>query len=235
MWYFSGQGSDDSDKKGTVSIFLGMKWSLWYHLGSLAWGSFLVAVITMIRIVFEFFAAKLERLGGSENPFSKCALCTARCCLWCLDKCVKFINKNAYIQVALLSKSFCASAWVAFYLMVRHVGRFTMSTIASTLVALFGKGAIIGLCVWISILLTQRMHPDVDSPVLPAVVVGLFAYLIATMFLQLFTFSVLAILHCFNLDEESGGSRQTPDSLKDFFEGVETTDSNAVAPVNMMS
>merc|ERR1711957_688369 len=53
-------------------------------------------------------------VGNKENPVYKCLKCCIRCMLWCLDKYVKFISENAYIQIALRSKSFCTSAWESF-------------------------------------------------------------------------------------------------------------------------
>jgi hypothetical protein len=54
---------------------------------------------------------------------------------------------------------------------------------------------------------------------IPAFLIGLFAYMIATIFLSVYDFSALTILHCFCLDESQGsGSRNTPDGLKKFLE-----------------
>jgi hypothetical protein len=33
-----------------------------------------------------------------------------KCCLWCCEKCLKFLNRNAYIEIAIYGKSFCRSA-----------------------------------------------------------------------------------------------------------------------------
>merc|ERR1719327_26038 len=45
-------------------------------------------------------------------------------CLWCFEKSVKFLNKNAYIQVALMGTNFCVSAKNAFFLILRNAVRF---------------------------------------------------------------------------------------------------------------
>jgi len=46
----------------------------------------------------------------------------------------------------------------------------------------------------------------------------MFAYLVGSLFLSIFSFSVTAILQCFLLDEEVGGSANTPESLKSFLD-----------------
>jgi hypothetical protein len=45
-----------------------------------------------------------------------------------------------------------------------------------------------------------------------------YAYVVASLFLTIFSFSARTILHCFLLDEENGGSRDTPECLKKFID-----------------
>ena len=218
MWYFSGQGSDNADNQGSIGVLLSFKWGLWYHMGSLAWGAFLVAVVTMVRVIFEYFVKKMEAAGANNNPVAKALICVTRGCIWCLDCCIKFINKNAYIQVALHNTNFCAAAWTGFYLVVRHIGRFSASSLSTTIMSVLGKGVIIALSVWLTILSLNKWYPDVQSPVMPCVVVGCIAFVVSTMFLNVFSFSSLTILQCFLLDEDFGGSNRTPQSLQKFLD-----------------
>lgn len=51
VWYFS----YTSDAAGKGSVWMGIKWILRYHLGSIAFGSFIIAVVEFIRIVFEYY------------------------------------------------------------------------------------------------------------------------------------------------------------------------------------
>lgn len=38
---------------------------------------------------------------GAQNKCTKFLLCCLKCCFWCLEKFVKFLNRNAYIMVRL--------------------------------------------------------------------------------------------------------------------------------------
>lgn len=63
IWYFSGEGSDmATGNKDTTSVLTAMKWGTWHHCGSIAFGSFIIAVVTMIRVVFEYIVKKTEAL-----------------------------------------------------------------------------------------------------------------------------------------------------------------------------
>ena len=74
----------------------GVKWLLRYHMGSIAFGSLIIAIMQMIKLAFEYFRRKYKKVIPS-NPLSKCILCCVGCCILCLDRVVRFITKNAYI------------------------------------------------------------------------------------------------------------------------------------------
>ena len=68
-----------------------------YHTGSLAFGSLLLAVVQVIRVMLEYLD---QRLKAAENKFAKFLMSCLKCCFWCLEKFIKFLNRNAYIMVS---------------------------------------------------------------------------------------------------------------------------------------
>jgi len=62
------------------------------------------------------------KAAAKENKCLKLTLCCCSCCLWCLEKCMKFVNNQAYIQIALTGDSFCDAAKRAFWLILRNIG-----------------------------------------------------------------------------------------------------------------
>lgn len=210
MWYFNGQG----DAEGRpVSVLTAVKWGCWYHCGSIAFGSFLIAVITMIRIVFEYLAHKYEAMAGKDGTLYKIVTCFMRCVLWCLDQYVKFITKNAFIQIALHNQDFCPAAWASFLLIVRHAGRFASAALIGWIIMMLGKGTIMGLSGYITILIIKSSYPEVQQPFLPAGFVVIVAYVVGSLFLSIFSFSCTAILHCFIMAEDTGSECPAPKSL----------------------
>lgn len=218
MWYFSGEGAGQSDGEHGTSVFKAVKWGVWYHCGSVSFGAFLIALVTLIRIIFEYIAYQYEKMGNKDNAVYKVVSCCVRCCLWCLDKYVKFITKNAFIQIALHSTSFCTSAFASFYLMIRHVGRFSSAIFIGWIMMFLGKGTIVAASGYLTMVYFQQMYPDLQQPLVPAACIAIVAYLVGSLFLSIFSFSCTAILHCFILDEDTDGSKFTPDSLKGFLD-----------------
>uniref|UniRef100_A0AAQ6IBR0 Choline transporter-like protein n=1 Tax=Anabas testudineus TaxID=64144 RepID=A0AAQ6IBR0_ANATE len=91
-----------------------------YHTGSLAFGSLILSMVQMVRIVLEYLDHKLK---GSQNIFARYLLCCLKCCFWCLEHFIRFINRNAYIMIAIYGKDFCTSSKDAFFLLMRNVIR----------------------------------------------------------------------------------------------------------------
>jgi len=218
MWYYTGQGEEMSDSPYGVSVYKAFSWAMWYHIGSIAMGSFLIAVITMIRIVFEYIIYQYEKVGNKENPIYKAFKCVARCILWCLDKCVKFITKNAYIQICLHNSAFCTAAWDSFCLVIRHVGRFSSATMIGTIMMVLGKGTIMSFSSALTFILIKYQYPEVTQPLVGACIVAMVSYLVASLFLSIFSFSCTALLHCFIMAEDQGYNATTPKSLQPFLD-----------------
>ena len=124
-WYFSRKDIPDDDGiPGDSEVMKGFIWSIRYHPGSLAFGSFLLAVVWTIRTIFEYVGNSVEKASG-ENCATRCLIGCVRCCLDCFDRFVRFINQNAYIYMAISNESFCSSALNAFILVLKNAAKFS--------------------------------------------------------------------------------------------------------------
>lgn len=223
LWYFSyGAKSDDHGHRNMVTAW---GWLTKYHVGSVAFGSLIIAIMEMIKVIFEYIRRKYADLIG-KNLIMKVIVCCVRCCIWCLDYCVKHITKNAYIQIALTGNSFCQAAWQTFWLVVRNAGRFSVVTGIGNLLMFIGKAVNIVVSGWIAYLILmneKNLKENVQSPIFPVIVVVFIAYLLSSVFISLFSFSATTILHCFIVDSELSTQKgrsnaHTPQSLQPFLE-----------------
>jgi hypothetical protein len=74
-----------------------------FHLGTAAFGSFIIAIIQLLRIILKYIEHNIKdwEKRGFKGPILwafKAFLKCAHCLLWCFEKCMKFININAYIE-----------------------------------------------------------------------------------------------------------------------------------------
>ena len=175
LWYFSQGASDDA--KGRATLRTGIKWIFRYHMGSIAFGAFIIAVMQMIKLLFEYMRRKYSKLVGN-NCCLKCLICCIAYCIWCLDYCVKHITKNAFIQVALTGHNFCRSCWLTFWLIVRNCARFTMVTSIGWILMFVGKALIIVMSGWIAylIIMNTTLKDKINSPIFPVIIVVIIAY-----------------------------------------------------------
>jgi len=173
-----------------------MKWILIYHMGSIAFGSFIIALVQFIRIIFEYYRKQMEA-ANKENKIVKVLLCCTSYLLACLDRCIKFITKNAYIQVALTSKNFCRSAWNAFMLIVKNMFRFGAVSTVGGIFMFLGRIFIIVLSVGASyLMMTQwaEIKENTTSPYFPCIIAGIIGFLIGAIFMSVFSFAADTIL-----------------------------------------
>ena len=89
-WYFT----STQDSAGYFSLCKGLGWALRYNLGSLAFGSLIVSLVWILRVMFEWIASKVDEPG---NALTRCISTCCRCCLDCFHRFIKFLDENAYI------------------------------------------------------------------------------------------------------------------------------------------
>ncbi|XP_050389087.1 choline transporter-like protein 2 [Patella vulgata] len=193
--------------------------SLWrtvrYHLGSLAFGSFIIAVVQMIRIGLEYLDSKLK---GSENTIAKFFLKCLKCCFYCLEKILKFINKNAYILIAVRGKNFCASAKDGFFLIMRNIVRtVVLDKVADFLLFLSKLIVTAAICVgsyfWFqgSIPFFTSYVPTLNFYMTPVIVLTFATFVIASCFFSVYSMAVDTLFLCFLEDlEMNDGSAGKP-------------------------
>ncbi|OWK13258.1 SLC44A4, partial [Cervus elaphus hippelaphus] len=191
--------------------------TLRYHTGSLAFGALILTLVQIARVILEYIDHKLR---GAQNPLTRCILCCFKCCLWCLEKFIKFLNRNAYIMIAIYGKNFCVSAKNAFMLLMRNIVRVVVLDKVTDLLLFFGKLLVVGgVGVLSFFFFTGRIpglgknfeNPQLNYYWLPIMVSILGAYLIASGFFSVFGMCVDTLFLCFLEDlERNDGSADRP-------------------------
>ncbi|XP_052034777.1 choline transporter-like protein 5 [Apodemus sylvaticus] len=186
-----------------------------YHTGSLAFGSLILASVQMFKVIVEYLDRRLKKAQNSAAQFLHCCL---RCCFWCLEKMVKFLNRNAYIMIALYGKNFCESTRDAFYLLMRNILKVAVTDEVTYFVLLLGKILVSGIVGALAFLLfTERLQLIVEGPTtlnyywVPFLTLVFGSYLIAHGFFSVYSMCVETIFICFLEDlERNQGSPSRP-------------------------
>uniref|UniRef100_A0A3B4BS23 Choline transporter-like protein n=1 Tax=Pygocentrus nattereri TaxID=42514 RepID=A0A3B4BS23_PYGNA len=193
-------------------IFSSLGRALRYHTGSLAFGSLILSIIQVIRVILEYLEQKLK---VAENRVAKFFLTCLKCCFWCLEKCIRFLNRNAYIMIAIYGKNFCTSAKDAFFLLMRNIVRVAVLDKVTDFLLFLGKLLIVGIvgecraCVYASGKNISRLFHCRVCFSLQTVVFG--TYLIAHGFFSVYAMCVDTLFLCFLEDlERNDGSAERP-------------------------
>ncbi|XP_030745823.1 CTL-like protein 2 isoform X1 [Sitophilus oryzae] len=187
--------------------------TLRYHLGTIAFGSLIIAICRIIRLCLEYIDRKLKKY---DNELTKAIMCCLKCFFWCLEKFLKFINKNAYIMCAIHGKNFCSSAKDAFSLLVRNIIRvFILDKVTdflfflSKLVVTIGVGAV-AYVFFATDLISFMDNSGLNYGVVPVIIIMIVTYLVATLFFNVYSMAVDTLFMCFLEDIERNDGKTKP-------------------------
>ncbi|XP_066576537.1 choline transporter-like protein 1 isoform X2 [Amia ocellicauda] len=167
-----------------------------YHIGTVAKGSFIITLVKIPRLILMYIHNQLK---GKENACARCMLKACICCLWCLEKCLNYLNQNAYAATAINSTNFCTSAKDAFVILVENALRVAAINTVGDFVLFLGKILIVSSTAFVGVLALNYQR-DYTVWVLPLIIVCLFAFLVAHCFLSIYEIVVDVLFLCFAID-----------------------------------
>lgn len=214
---------------------LASMWRSWrYHTGTVAFGSFLIAVIQMIRAVLNYIKKKYLKdkppCGAICSCFAKFLVCYIDCCLACFERLMEYISKNAYIVTACKGKMFCTAAWEAFKFIIGNLGQHAVVNWVSAFIMALGKmfivAASVAPCFFIA-----GLSDDISSPWVLLLCCAIIAYLVACLFLGVVDTAIDVILVCFCWERDAAGNFQNgqvyaSDGLNKFIAGIQHAKDN---------
>lgn len=241
FWYFSEPGDHKSPPLGSVMIATCLV--LKNHLGTIMFGAFLVALVQILRVILLVFEKKIEEIAGKQEAVKAMMACV-QCILACLERLLKFINKNAYIMTAIEGTSFIDSAMKALSLLVANALTVGAITIISEYVMIFGKLLITAATTLIGFAILRAFKADenganddsevVRSGVLLLAIIAVFAYLSSAMFANILGVCIDTILLCFCLDKADGSATDYfPSDLERYV--VAQGKKNGAPPMNLQN
>jgi choline transporter-like protein 2/4/5 len=182
-----------------------------YHLGSIAFGSLIIALLRYIRMILDYINEKVSKI--QPNVVMNFILKCFSCFLWIFEKFIKFLNKNSYVLIASRGYSFCKATRKAFVYIVTNCLRFLVLVHLTEWILFCG---IISVCACNTYLFYQYLQwtDEFDQLILrwtPIVVIVLITYLICSLFFSVYDMAIKTLFVCFLQDlDENDGSIQRP-------------------------
>jgi len=203
MWFYAPKagGSERENERVMVGwpICTAIRLTMCHHLGTCAAGSLIIAIIQMLRIILEYLDNKKKEVEEAGVVPCMClwdfVFCCCRCCLWCMEKCMKYINKVAYIFTVIKGEWFCSAACSAVTMLITDFSWVAIVSGITSCILFFGKlmtslivAAICGY--WTSTL-------DVSSILFPTIFTFIIAYAIAMLFAEVYEMAIDTMLICY--------------------------------------
>ena len=216
IWYFTSEKGIEAHP-----IRTSFKRGIRYHFGSLSFGALIIAIVRLIMVWLEVVKKRVESTSTNktESKCFKCIISCLQCCVGCCAKCMEYVNRHAFIQIALKGDSFCTAAWEGFGLIVRNLGRFTVLTAIGTIFTVIGTifiSVVSGVIGYFVITKVSYFSDELNSCVLPVVVFIIIGLILGLVTMSIFGTSGDALMHSFLLDEElnKGQAKAFPELQK---------------------
>jgi hypothetical protein len=203
-WYFTEQVGgiklvpDCLLCRGYISGFI-------YHVGSLAFGSLVIAFSRPLRMLLTVLLYAGET---TDNALCGCLSSCCACCTGCFESFLVHLSKNAYIDMAITSKGFCASGRNAAQLLrsessaIAALAGCTWLFSAAGLgsVTLFGSFIISFVVQNVDTLSSPLSEYYIQDPIVMAACAGVICFIVALGFMLVFDSVADTMLVCLAYD-----------------------------------
>lgn len=81
-----------------------------YHIGTLAFGGFVIGVLRILTALVAFIGSQMKDKDGKENMAVKAICCCCTCCLKCITDIMTLTNELCYVEVAVTGESYFTAA-----------------------------------------------------------------------------------------------------------------------------
>ncbi|KAG0722373.1 Choline transporter-like protein 2 [Chionoecetes opilio] len=208
--------------------------SLQVHTGTLAFGSLIIAIVRMVRVILEYIDHKVKQ--HSDSKVVRALLCCCRCCLWCLEKFLKFINsifkQNImchYVKGTFsvperlrvlrhLREELLCVGQECLLLIMRNIVRVVVLDKVTDFLLFIGKMVVVGAVGVASFFIFSGEVPglvphlpEMNYYLTPVIIITIATFFIASAFFDVYAMAVDTIFLCFLEDcERNDGSAEKP-------------------------
>ncbi|XP_065916951.1 choline transporter-like protein 2 isoform X2 [Dysidea avara] len=206
------------DKKDVpwFAVFRAFSRTLVYHSGSLAFGALIIAIVQFIRFILGYIQRQLKK--RKEARWAQIMLSIFQCCFWCLEKVLRYVNRQAYIEIAIYGHNFCVATCKVVSLLLRNIIRTVVKDNIVRFLLFLGEicivAAVAGVA-WLAFGGYTNYGEDIwgrrlNYYLIPILVLCFVAYLVAAGFTGVFLMAVDTVFICFLEDLERNNGKDQP-------------------------
>ncbi|KAG9394300.1 Choline transporter-like [Carpediemonas membranifera] len=181
-----------------------------FHLGSIAFGSFLIATIAWARFVLNYVK---KRVKAMNTPPAKTLMRVINCLMYIFERILKYITRMAYIEIAVYGYSFCTAAKRAVQQLLRNVARVAAINVIGDSLLILGKVFVAVTSGLVVAILVYFISPTGSSGgfIAPMLITGVVGYLFSHLFMVVYEMAIDTTFMCFVEDvEKNNGTPARP-------------------------
>jgi len=230
LYYFSGYNEKNQKNAPTFPLWRGYGNGFMYHTGTIAFGAAIIAVVRLIRLILSYVAKQADATG---NAACGCVAKVCVCLISCFESCLKFLNKTAYMDVAMKSTSFCTAAKNAMKMLLWNPDLVALLNGACFVFQIAGAGLITACGAFVaSMVVSHETFSDAESeyyveqPMILTIAAGIVSLMIAVPFMLVFDQCADTLLYCYVTKRGKGEAPRAFESIKENAEYEQKTMDN---------
>jgi hypothetical protein len=202
-WYYTPEKTQGNE----VSVYDSTMTTLSKHFGSAAIGSFFVWAVQIIRSPIVL-TQKLIRKSSMDNKFIDIVICSCQCCLFGLERFLKYTSAEAYVHTAIFGNSFCKGSHESYYLLLRNYEKIPSVSTLRCLSVFFCKAFIsltITILTFVSVDILYAQH--LSSILSVCAMSAIISWFIGDFFMETLGVAVSSVVHSYLIDVEMMGKQ----------------------------
>jgi hypothetical protein len=180
--------------------------TLRYNIGSVAFGSFFIAITQFFRVLLHFLVHQNDKNKPSSpttsNSVFVCFFKMIDCILSCIERCLKFISKYAFVIVSLKGTNFCSSAATAISLIYHNMCQVGTLNAMVDFIIFLGKWLVsLTCCTALLVYIHLDAYDELSSVLAPSISCFIISFFISSVFFHVYEMIIDTILLCYCYDQ----------------------------------
>jgi choline transporter-like protein 2/4/5 len=200
-WYFQGGIGGPCN----LRCLYGFGIAFFKGLGTIALCSLIMTPLYVLILICEWLDRKSRQEQSTLCIFVRFLICCMKCCLWCFEKLLRYLNKSLLTISQIYNTGWWASAKITLSVLLGDALMVAVMNGITTFIIFLSKLVVAGLTTF-GFLLTMKAKEQASAWFIPAVIVFASSFIIASFLLGMFANVIDIVFLCYLADQDLTGS-----------------------------
>lgn len=197
-WYFGEHGNKCCNCRCLYGFWLAWTKSL----GTITVSALIMTPIYLFIIFMEYLDAKSKQDPSALGTFVKFLIKCMKCCLWCFEKIMRYLNKSLMTFSQIYNKSWLKSAKLTMDILLSDIITTLLVNGISSFILFLSKVVVCGLSTLIFFLWIKYQNKEKNGWLLPSAIVFLLSYVISSFVINMFDSLIDIVFICYLSDKD---------------------------------